>query len=75
MSIRVEFHNLFDGSEHIMWLQQVPAVGEQVYVTPASLEPGQPQRRVAHVVWDLTHIDHASDHINEVRADVYLEAF
>jgi len=72
MTIRVEFHNLPDNIDRVMWLQQVPSVGEQVYVSATSREASQPER-VAHVVWDLTDVTDPSAYINAVRADVYLE--
>lgn len=71
MSIRVEFHHPNPELDTVMYLGQVPSIGEQVRLT----KDAHWRFRVKLVEWDLTTVEHASDYINEVRADVYLEAF
>lgn len=69
MSIRVEFHNHDAEGDIVLYLDQVPRLGEHVYLGAASERP----QRVRRVVWNYEHLDSPSAHINQVRADVYLE--
>ena len=71
MAIRVEFHHPNPELDTFMYLNQVPSAGEQVRLD----ERATWRFRVNHVEWDLSHVTTPSAHINEVRADVYLEPF
>jgi hypothetical protein len=71
MAIRVEFHYPDSEQDVVMYLDQVPSVGEQVRTS----EAGVWRFRVRDVAWDLAHVTEPSAHINAVRADVYLDAF
>ena len=71
MAIRVEFHYPDSEQDVVMYLDQVPSVGEQVRTN----EAGVWRFRVRDVAWDLTRVDSPSAHLNAVRADVYLDAF